>query len=63
VLFAIGRYALTKGIHLENAGVICESNGKIKAGVDESTNVPHIYAIGDVLWGNLELTPVAIKAG
>jgi len=25
--------------------------------------VPNIYAIGDVLYGQLELTPVAIKAG
>lgn len=41
----------------------CESNGKIKANDDESTNIPHIYAIGDVLYGMLELTPVATKAG
>jgi len=54
---------LTKGIYLEKAGVTCESNGKIKAAPDESTNVPHIFAIGDVLWGKLELSPVAIKAG
>ena len=25
--------------------------------------MPHIYAIGDVIYGKLELTPVAIKAG
>lgn len=25
--------------------------------------MPHIYAIGDVIYGQLELTPVAIKAG
>jgi len=29
----------------------------------EQTEVPNIYAIGDVLHGKLELTPVAIKAG
>ena len=29
----------------------------------ERTNVPHIYAVGDVLHGKLELTPTAIKAG
>jgi hypothetical protein len=29
----------------------------------EQTNVPHIYAIGDVVSGNPELTPVAIMAG
>jgi thioredoxin reductase (NADPH) len=31
VLFAIGRYALTKNLNLENAGVKAESNGKFKA--------------------------------
>lgn len=63
VLFAIGRYALTKDINLAAAGVKAESNFKIRAGDDEQTNVPNIYAIGDVLYGKLELTPVAIKAG
>lgn len=30
---------------------------------EEQTNVPHIYGIGDILDGKLELTPVAIQAG
>lgn len=30
VLFAIGRYAFTAGISMENAGVVCEKNGKFK---------------------------------
>ena len=63
VLFAIGRYALTKDLNLDRVGVTVESNGKIKATDGEETNVPHIYAIGDVIYGKLELTPVAIKAG
>jgi len=63
VLFAIGRYAVTEGIKLGNAGVTCEKNGKFKVNDQEQTNVPHIYAIGDVIYGQLELTPVAIKAG
>lgn len=63
VLFAIGRYALTKELNLEAVGVRVESNGKIKASDTEETNVPHIFAIGDVIYGKLELTPVAIKAG
>ena len=37
-------------------------NGKIPC-VDEQTNVPNIYAIGDVLDTRQELTPVAIQAG
>lgn len=30
VLFAIGRYAVTQGLNLDNAGVTKESNGKIR---------------------------------
>jgi len=63
VLFAIGRYAVTAGLNLANAGVKAESNGKFKTNSLEQTNIPNIYALGDVLYGRLELTPVAIKAG
>merc|ERR1712154_428853 len=38
-------------------------NGKIIHNEREQTNVPHIYAIGDVLDDKPELTPVAIQAG
>lgn len=37
--------------------------GKIPVDDMEQTNVPYIYAIGDVLQDRLELTPVAIQAG
>ena len=63
VLFAIGRYAVTEGLNLANAGLVCEQNGKFKVDKEERTNVPHIFAIGDVQDGRLELTPTAIKAG
>lgn len=63
VLFAIGRYAVTQGLNLEAAGVKCEKNGKFIVNQYEQTNVPHIFAIGDVQNGRLELTPSAIKAG
>jgi len=63
VLFAIGRYAVTAGLDLANAGVEVEKNGKFKVNEQEQTNVPNIYAVGDVLYGRLELTPVAIKTG
>jgi len=63
VMFAIGRYAVTDGIDLPTAGVqVNPKTGKIPC-VAEQTNVPHIYAIGDVLDGQPELTPVAIQAG
>jgi len=41
---------------------VCDRTGKIPT-VYEQTNVPHIYAIGDILKGKEELTPVAIQAG
>ncbi|KAK2576251.1 hypothetical protein KPH14_005617 [Odynerus spinipes] len=63
VLFAIGRRALTEELKPENAGLkIVPDNGKIDA-QNEQTNVPNIYAIGDVLHKKPELTPVAIHAG
>lgn len=63
VLFAVGRDAETKAIGLDKAGVETDpETGKIPA-INERTNVPHIYAIGDILKDRLELTPVAIKAG
>jgi|Transcript_23224 thioredoxin reductase (NADPH) len=63
VLFAIGRYAVTEGLNCANAGVQAESNGKFKCNEQDQTNVENIFAIGDVLHGRLELTPVAIRAG
>ncbi|XP_073228349.1 thioredoxin reductase 1, cytoplasmic-like isoform X2 [Porites lutea] len=64
VMFAIGRDACTQGIGLENVGVkLNPSNGKVIVADNEQTSVPNIYAIGDILEGKLELTPVAIHAG
>ncbi|XP_054711967.1 thioredoxin reductase 1, cytoplasmic-like [Uloborus diversus] len=63
VLFAIGRNACTDNIGLDKVGVkVNSSNGKVPV-ENEQTNVPHIYAIGDILEGKPELTPVAIEAG
>ncbi|XP_062356898.1 thioredoxin reductase 3 isoform X1 [Cinclus cinclus] len=64
VLIAIGRDACTRNIGLQTIGVkINEKNGKIPVNDEEQTNVPYVYAIGDILDGKLELTPVAIQAG
>lgn len=38
-------------------------SGKVIAGDNEQSSVSNIYAIGDILEGKLELTPVAIHAG
>lgn len=61
VLYAIGRTACTERLNLEAAGVKAEANGKFKVNEKDETNVPHIYAIGDVVYGRPELTPVAIE--
>nr|XP_013000503.2 thioredoxin reductase 3 [Cavia porcellus] len=64
VLLAIGRDTYVRKIGLEKIGVsISERSGKIPVNDVEQTNVPHIYAIGDILEGKPELTPVAIQAG
>ncbi|XP_069592381.1 thioredoxin reductase 3 [Ranitomeya imitator] len=64
VLVAVGRDSCTRNIGLEKIGVkINERNGKIPVNDEEQTNVPYVYAIGDILDGKLELTPVAIQAG
>ncbi|XP_034023308.1 thioredoxin reductase 3 [Thalassophryne amazonica] len=64
VLIAVGRDACTDKIALDKAGVkVNAKNGKIPVNDEEQTNVPHIYAIGDILDGKWELTPVAIQAG
>lgn len=63
VLFAIGRNACTDKIGLEQVGVtVNPKNGKVPV-VNEQTNIPHIFAVGDILEGKPELTPVAIEAG
>jgi len=64
VIFAIGRDACTGHIGLDKVGVnLNPKNGKVLHDAKEQSNVPNIYAIGDVLDDKPELTPVAIQAG
>jgi thioredoxin reductase (NADPH) len=63
VLVATGRYADLKGLNIEALNLRTDpKSGKLLC-VNEQTNVPHVYAIGDVVHGTPELTPVAIMAG
>jgi glutathione reductase (NADPH) len=63
VLFAIGRHPNVASLGLEKAGVaINPGNGGIAVNELSQTNVPHIYAIGDVTH-RINLTPVAIREG
>ncbi|KAF4661629.1 thioredoxin reductase [Perkinsus chesapeaki] len=64
VLMAVGRTGCAGWLSLENAGVKYDAGkGKIPVDGNEKTNVDNIYAIGDVVEGMLELTPVAIQSG
>lgn len=62
VIWAVGRRPNTAGLELAAAGVECLANGTIPVDAHENTNVPGIYAIGDIT-GKTPLTPVAIAAG
>lgn len=51
VLVSIGRRPYTEGLGLEVAGVDMDDRGRVKTGHDFATNVPGIWAIGDVITG------------
>ncbi len=51
VLVAIGRRPNTEGLALDKAGIAVNARGQIEIGHDFQTNVPGIYAIGDVTPG------------
>lgn len=62
VIWAVGRRANTRNLNLEAAGVNVRPNGIVPVDEYENTNVPGVYAIGDIT-GKAALTPVAIAAG
>ncbi len=62
VLFAIGRVPHTQGLGLEAAGVRIGGAGEVIVNGDGQTNIPSIYAVGDVT-NRVQLTPVAIREG
>lgn len=62
VLFATGRRPNTTGLGLETAGVELDGFGAVKVDSYSRTNVPSIYAVGDVT-NRVQLTPVAIREG
>ena len=51
VLVAIGRVPFTEGLGLEDAGVKKDNRGRVIVDGHFATNVPGIYAIGDVIAG------------
>ncbi|EJF85570.1 glutathione-disulfide reductase [Candidatus Bartonella washoeensis] len=59
VMLATGRVPNTTGLGLERAGVKLNECGAVVVDDKMTTNVPHIWAVGDVT-GHVQLTPVAI---
>ncbi|HWG76075.1 MAG TPA: glutathione-disulfide reductase [Steroidobacteraceae bacterium] len=62
LIWAVGRAPATFGMGLDNAGVALDAFGHVRVDAYQCTNVPHVYAIGDVTQ-HAGLTPVAIAAG
>ncbi|MDE2088956.1 MAG: glutathione-disulfide reductase [Gammaproteobacteria bacterium] len=61
LLWAIGRTPATGGLGLEATGVATDAAGHVVTDAYQNTNVPGVYAVGDVT-GRTALTPVAIAA-
>jgi len=62
VLFATGRVPNVESLGLEEAGVALGEKGQVKVDENSRTNVPSIFAVGDVT-DRIQLTPVAIREG
>ena len=59
VLYATGRVPNVDGLGLSGAGVTQGAQGAVLVNAQYQTNVPHIYAVGDVT-ARVQLTPVAL---
>jgi glutathione reductase (NADPH) len=62
VLLAFGRTPNTTSLGLDRAGVKTGADGAIIVDANSRTNIPNIYAVGDVS-NQINLTPVAIREG
>lgn len=62
IIWAMGRRPLLEDVNIKAINLKCD-NGEIVADEYEETNVPGVFAIGDVVKGRPKLTPVAILAG
>ena len=62
IMYATGRKPMTENLGLDNVQIELNSKGAIKVNDEYQTNVPSIYAIGDVT-DRVQLTPVALAEG
>jgi dihydrolipoamide dehydrogenase len=51
VLVCVGRKPYTKNLNIEKIGVEIDEKGRVKVNKNFQTNIPNIYAIGDVVEG------------
>ncbi|KAF2801115.1 glutathione reductase-like protein [Melanomma pulvis-pyrius CBS 109.77] len=63
VLFAVGRAPEIEDLHVKELGIKLNAKNHIVTDEYQNTNLPNVYAIGDVCDRGFELTPVAIAAG
>jgi len=49
LLYALGRIPNTDGLGLDELGIDCHERGWIKTNEHYQTNIPHIYAVGDLV--------------
>ena len=62
ILYATGRKPKTEGIDIESLGIKLDKNAAIVVNDQYQTNIPSIYAVGDVT-NRVNLTPVALAEG
>ena len=62
VIWAVGRTPNTADLEIDAVGVEARASGIVPTDAYQNTNVPGIYAVGDIT-ARAQLTPVAIAAG
>jgi len=62
LLYSVGRQGTTKSLALENVGLVADDRERLKVNKFYQTEVPHIYAAGDVI-GFPALASTAMEQG
>ncbi|MBI3901174.1 MAG: Si-specific NAD(P)(+) transhydrogenase, partial [Chlamydiia bacterium] len=62
LLYALGREANVRGLGIERAGILLNERGYIPVNEYFQTNIPHIYAAGDVI-GHPSLASTSMEQG
>jgi glutathione reductase (NADPH) len=63
IIWAVGRHPATDEMGIEEAGVKLSTAGYVKVDEYQNSSADNVYAVGDIVDGGIELTPVAVKAG